>query len=122
MTRAQELWKLMLEVYAMHEELLDFSGDRRRIQAAEIVLATWHSHEEKFAGHNHDKPEMLSKLSLELATYRAGLEPVVNPAMYRDESVSSAPDMLPEATAIEEDFSFDLDFQDIDWSFWNSME
>lgn len=74
------------------------------------------------AGHSDDKPEKLSKLLLELATYRAGLEPLVDSAMRRAENVSLTPDLLVEATAIVEDFSFDLDFQDADWSFWNSIE
>jgi hypothetical protein len=116
MIQAQELWKLLLDVYGAHVELLDFAEDRRRIQAAEIVLATWNTYKGKFAGQIPSEPEILSKLSLDLAAHRATLEPVVN------DSDLLAPITTLGSTATEEDFSFDLDFQDIDWSFWNSME
>lgn len=122
MVQAQELWNLMLDVYAAHEDLLDFAGDRRRVQAAEIVLATWATCKGKFAGHIHNQPEILSRLSLDLAAYRATLDPLVDPASPRAEGVSLAQEIQLEATVDEEDFSFDLDFQDVDWSFWNSME
>lgn len=122
MLQAQELWNLLVEVYAAHGELLDFDGDRRRVQAAEIVLATWNTHKGKFAGHIQSEPEILSKLSVELAAYRANMDAIVDPGVSRNENVLPTSDAQAGAAVVEEDFSFDLDFQDVDWSFWNSME
>lgn len=122
MVQAQELWKLLLDVYAAHGELLDFAEDRRRVQAAEIVLATWNTHKDKLAGQITMQPEILSKVSHDLAAYRTTLDPVMDSASLRDEGGLLPLDTQPEATVLEQDFSFDLDFQDIDWSFWISME
>lgn len=116
--QAQELWDLLEGAYGAHEELLDFAEDRRRIQAAEIVLATWHTHKGKFASHIHSEPEILSTLSAELAAYRTHMDPIVDPDVL---SKLPTPDTQAEAVVVEEYFSFGLDFQDVDWSFWNSM-
>lgn len=127
MTKAQETWDLLANVYATNPILFVLSEDRRRHHAAELVVAAWKGWQQKLgpSAQYMSSPPFVSQLKAELAAFRSGVNQETAAAPDQLQSMTSdvAP-ITPESIMTENvvDFTFDMDFQDIDWSFWNSME
>lgn len=126
MSKAQETWDLLASVYACNTSLFELEDDRRRLHAAELVVAAWKTWQNKFGiGQQLTSPQFVINLEKELTSYRAKVhrETTSGAALQQSTQQSIAP-ITPESFMTEEDMNgvFDLDFQDIDWSFWNSMD
>lgn len=113
--KAQGLWNLLDDVYAAHPDLVDFTHDRRRIHAAELVVAAWNAQQGRPSPQRLEKPQCVNDLSRRLTAHHAH----DNAQQREGESQTT----LPDATGPSEmDLSFDIDFGDIDWGFWNSID
>jgi hypothetical protein len=125
-TKAQETWDLLASVYACNMSLLDLEEDRRKLHAAELVVAAWKTWQNKFAVERQlAPPQFVVDLQRELASHRARVnQEILSEAALQRSTQKSVVPITPESYMTEEDMNntFDLDFQDIDWSFWNSME
>lgn len=126
MGKAQETWDLLADVYATSPILFVLSEDRRRHHAAELVVAAWKAWQHRLgpSAQYMSPPPFVSQLKFELAAFRSGngKETAAGPDQLQSTTSDMAP-ITPESVMTENvDFAFDMDFQDIDWSFWNSME
>ncbi|KAH3905269.1 hypothetical protein HBH56_218900 [Parastagonospora nodorum] len=126
--KAQELWDLLASVYASNADMFDLADDRRRLQAAEHVVAAWKAYPGRFDGQLLRQPPFILEVAQRLTTHRAGLDPGsmqpdYTPQEYKEE-VLETPAEMPEGTFFdaEFDFEFDMELQDIDWSFWSSID
>lgn len=113
--KAQDLWNLLDDVYAAHPDLVDFTHDRRKLHAAELVIAAWKTHQSNEDARCIEKPKFLEDVSQRLTTCHPPCEGQERQA----EAIESA---QPAAEPIDMDLSFDIDFEDIDWGFWNSID
>lgn len=124
-SKAQEMWDLLASVYTCNVSLHDLEEDRRRLHAAELVVAAWKAWQNKFGIGQYTPPQFVVDLESGLASHRTrvGQEITSGSVVQRGPRTSFAP-ITPESFLTAEDMSgtFDLDFQDIDWSFWNSMD
>lgn len=125
-SRAQEMWDLLASVYACNASLYDLEEDRRKLHAAELVIAAWKTWQHKFGvNQTLTPPHFVADLEDILASHRtrANKEMKTNPALQQADQ-QGIMSLTPESFLAEEDLNgtFDLDFQDIDWSFWNSMD
>lgn len=113
--KAQELWNLLSDVYAAHPDLVDFTHDRRRIHAAELVVAAWNAQHGRPSPQRLEKPKCVDELSQRLTAHHAHEN-----AQQREGEGQSA--LLSATEPSEMDLNFDIDFGDIDWGFWNSID
>lgn len=121
LARAQEVWDLLSDVYASNKELHEVAEDRRRFHAAELVVAAWKSWQNKPGSQRLiENPAFVDGLEKELARHRKKSEKVVGKDVIDSPSMPAQTFTTQSETLTEEDFTavFDLDFQDIDWSFW----
>jgi hypothetical protein len=126
--KAQELWDLLASVYASNADLYELADDRRKLHAAENVVAAWKAYPGRFGGQVLREPSFIVEIAQRLATYRMGLDPeYTRPDQaapeQKDESLK-IPTEVSEASFLdgEFDFEFDMELQDIDWSFWSSID
>jgi hypothetical protein len=70
LAKPQEFWDLLASVYATKTQLLDFVDDRRRLHAAEHVVAAWKVQAGKFAGEELEKPPMISEVERKFVRQR----------------------------------------------------
>jgi hypothetical protein len=119
--KAQELWDLLASVYAANADLFELAEDRRKLHAAELIVAAWHAYRSKHGSLQLEDPTFVTQLGQKLSDYDADLAPQISQSGPRDGDQQGIPNtgLTPEA---DFDFDFDMDFQDIDWSFWSSME
>ena len=119
--KAQELWDLLASIYAANTDLLELSEDRRKLHAAELIVAGWNAHRNKRDNQQLENPAFVVEIGQKLAQYRADLESDATQTsqQQRDGQAETAAGFSLEGTL---DFDFDMDFQDIDWSFWSSMD
>jgi hypothetical protein len=120
--KAQELWEFLSEVYAAHTDLLELADDKRKLHAAELIVTAWNAHLIKIPGQGPNTPDFVVALSNRLAEYRASFkgdsaEGHLNTGDFCDQATTSA-----DETIAEGDFEFGMDLQDIDWSFWSSID
>lgn len=124
--RAQQTWDLLANVYATNPSLFELSGDRRRHHAAELVVAAWKAWQHRLEPSNlcTSPPEFVSRLTTGLTACKLDVDQVgtsVHEHQY-DANASLIP-ITPESIMTEDVHAFfEIDFQDIDWSFWNSIE
>lgn len=121
----ERIWDLLIQLYSLSLTLWQFADDHRRPHAAGMILHAWKVREEKHTGPLPLlKPHFLHQLETDLLTYQSRHPSIANanPSQHRAETAkveSSAEQPYP----TEQDFNipWDLDFQDIDWSFWTSV-
>jgi hypothetical protein len=118
MFKAQELWDLLASVYATNTELLDLAEDRRRLHAAELIVAAWSAYRIKFANHQLETPGFVTNLEQALATYYNTFDQ----ESQEQGDEPTRPPLDSEPFTLDGEFEFDIDLQDIDWSFWNSID
>ena len=125
--KCQRIWMVLSDLYAAKTALFELTEDRRHLHAAELLVAAWKRCQSKgTTGLSYTMPEFVSSLKTRLAQCMAEstmLTPDVRDA--RDNGLDShiGPD-TPQSLRFEPDVDalFDLDFQDIDWAFWNSID
>jgi hypothetical protein len=120
--KGPELWELLSDVYASHTDLLELADDRRKLHAADLVIAAWNAHLSKTPDDDSDTPTFVVTLSSKLAEYRASFEgdsteARPNAGDFWDQAPATA-----EGMSADGDFEFGMDLQDIDWSFWSSID
>lgn len=124
--KAQETWELLASVYATNPNLFELSADRRRHHAAELVVAAWKAWQTRLgsSAQSMTPPDFVLQLEAELAAYRAEIEYEKTSASTQQQNAQSNVEPITPDSIMNEDMNvvFDLDFQDIDWSFWSSME
>lgn len=123
--KAQEVWDLLSEVYNTNRELHDVIEDRRRYHAAELVIAAWKAWQNKPSPLKLiENPTFVDGLEKELAKHRKKSEKAAGKTVAGASSSPAPPSITPHDALTQEDFTavFDLDFQDIDWSFWDSID
>lgn len=124
--KAQETWDLLANVYASNASLFQLADDRRRHHAAELVTAAWRAWQHKFGANarHMSPPSFVTQLEIGLAAFgtNMGQEEVLMPGQHQDAKADVLP-ITPESVMTGDTNNiFDMDVQDIDWSFWNSME
>lgn len=124
--KAHETWNLLANVYATNSSLFQLSEDRRRHHAAELVVAAWKTwqHKRGPSAQYTPSPHFVIQLEAELASFRSDSDQEDTSAVHqRQDATANLAPITPESIMVENvDFTFDMDFQDIDWSFWSSME
>lgn len=124
--KAQETWDLLASVYASNPSLFELPEDRRRHHAAELVVAAWKAWQHKLgpSAHYISPPSFVSQLELGLTAARSGTDQDDVSASEQEQSVNTKVGPMTPESIVAEDVNaiFDMDFQDIDWSFWNSIE
>ncbi|KAK5065412.1 hypothetical protein LTR84_001250 [Exophiala bonariae] len=116
-SKVQQLWELLARVYDANTSLYQLSEDRRRLHAAELVLSASKTRQMKPSPNNCPQtPEFVIKLEAQvagLAGKAAAESTTPSPNIVRDLST--------EFPTFENAVPFDLDFQDVDWGFWESI-
>jgi hypothetical protein len=101
-------------VYACNADLLDLAGDRRRSHAAEQIVAAWTTL--SCRSEKPKQPTFMHEVTRRLAALR--IDPDLVAQQQKDnEHVSN--------TVLEQfdlGLEFDMDLEDIDWSFWSSID
>jgi hypothetical protein len=121
-SQALELWELLAEVYEAHTELLCFANDRRKVHAAELVVAAWKVHQGKFSILVSETPSFLMELSQRLVTERAASGPERTQEQQVQGDNGTLETTAQDEQVFEVDFDFHTSFQDIDWNFWSSID
>lgn len=124
--KVQQIWNLLSELYSANSSLSQLAEDRRNSHAAELVIAAWRAHQNKHdSGKPLSKPEFVTHLETLFSESRDGsaednkTKEVQQANTGRKFESMDSESFLPE---LEADAIFDLDFQDVDWSFWNSFD
>lgn len=124
--QARRIWTLLAEIYSSFPSLVELSEDRRSAQAAELVVSAWKAYKAKpSSNHYPTQPDLVMDLEARLEKCRT-------------ESTRNGPtddrlarhDVLGEASPNHSDIMpdsslnpmYDLEFQDIDWLFWESLD
>lgn len=121
----ERIWDLLIELYTVNMPLWHLADDHRRPHAAGMIIHAWKLREEKHTGQLLLlKPQFLEQLESKLSAYQARHPSIVNanPSQHRADATKfeyRTDGQYPN----EQDFNipWDLDFQDIDWSFWTSV-
>jgi len=119
MYKAQELWDLLASVYTANADLLELAEDRRKLHAAELIVAAWSAHRTKYDGHQLEDPTFVVEVRQKLAAYCTDPVPETIQTFRQARDNQTVP---PDGFSIEGGFDFDMDLQDIDWSFWSSID
>ncbi|KAF2831472.1 hypothetical protein CC86DRAFT_463354 [Ophiobolus disseminans] len=115
--KGDELWELLSKVYEANPDLYDLADDRRKLHAAELIVAASKAHRAKHGSSPLESLMPFEQLKGVLAAYRA--------ATGADGSMQNATVLAVDdglSLDIDLGFEFDMDFHDIDWSFWNSID
>jgi hypothetical protein len=119
--KARELWDLLASVYAANTDLYELAEDRRKLHAAELIVAAWNAHRSKYGGQRLEHPNFVTELGQKLAAYSVDIGVDTSQTyQQRGDDQIVPPAGLPEEGDF--DFDFEMDLQDIDWSFWSSMD
>lgn len=125
--KMQQIWTLLSELYESNKFLAELSEDRRRVHAAELVAAAWKNRQNNIAPNAcPPKPAFVVHLEAQLAEYRLKKAQSYGAKVTEQASVGQASDavnadtLFPELQDVNADFS--LDFSDIDWAFWSSID
>ncbi|KAL8968213.1 MAG: hypothetical protein Q9183_002569 [Haloplaca sp. 2 TL-2023] len=125
--KSQRIWDLLSALYSINLTLSQFHEDRRISHAAELVSIAWRTCERR--SHTigaSPKPDFVMRLETQLEAYRRQMKQ--GESEVPTENLSSADRTFwpstPETMGSGQDANamFDLDFQDIDWSFWSSID
>jgi hypothetical protein len=120
--KEQELWVLLSDVYAAQTDLLALEDDRRNLHAAELVFTAWNAHCSKNPSKLLEAPAFVVTLSNKLAEYRARFEPNNVEEHHNTADLHQIDPASIEGVFAEGNYEFDMDLQDIDWNFWNSID
>ena len=124
-TKVQQIWDLLSDLYSANSALSEFSDDRRTSHAASLVVAAWKARQSRLGNQYLSKPDFVGELEFLLSKHhtRPALGTHVNPLQPGNPEPTAAP-VTPVSFRTEQDSNavFDLDFEDIDWSFWNSID
>lgn len=122
----QHIWALLSDLYAANESLLELTDDRRRLHAAELIIKAWKACRSKRTAKNIvSKPDFIGDLENRLvACMSHPTEPLTFEETDRDAQQEPIDLNGSKSFLDDEDFNvlFNLDFADIDWSFWNSID
>ena len=125
-SKIQQLWNLLSDLYSACPTLSDLSEDRRKSHTAGLVIAAWKARQNKpGADLSLPKPEFVTHLGAQLLESRTGHAGKPSAKMVHQESARNRFEpVTPEKFLADQDadFVFDFDFQDIDWSFWSSID
>lgn len=126
MDKCQRIWTLLSDLYAANTSLLELAEDRRKLHAAELIVAAWKTCQSKgTVGQSSLRPNFVINLENRLAECLAKSTQRSSTKNGHEENPEGAVGLeTPQSLPVEQDASvlFDLDFQDIDWSFWNSID
>ena len=122
--KMKEIWNLLAELYDSNKFLSELDEDRRRVHAAELVAAAWKARQNNIAPNVcPPKPAFVVHLETQLAEHRLHKAQShgarVTNVCQANEAVN-ADTLFPELQDVNADFS--LDFSDIDWAFWSSID
>ncbi|ETS85230.1 hypothetical protein PFICI_03255 [Pestalotiopsis fici W106-1] len=121
--KCQRVWTVLSDLYTTNTSLLEFVEDRRRLHAAELTVAAWKSCKTKgTVDRDAPKPEFVRDLEDRLARFMAtSTEVAAAQDMGRHEEPVATD--APQSFSLEDeaDGLFDLNFEDIDWAFWNNF-
>jgi hypothetical protein len=123
-SKIQQIWDLLSDLYSANATLSQLSEDRRRSHAAGMVLAAWKARLHKLGpGQCPQTPAFVTCLENQLreAQMETANKPSAGSLQQIDTTVQPA--RLEVYLPPEEgEPVFELDFQDIDWSFWSSID
>ena len=126
MEKCQRIWTLLSDLYAANTSLLELAEDRRRLHAAELIAAAWKTCQSNGTiGQSSPKPDFVTSLESRLAECLAKSAQGPNAEDGNDYDTGGGIGLkTPQSFQVEPeaDALFGLDFQDIDWSFWNSID
>ncbi|KAJ5306157.1 hypothetical protein N7508_005172 [Penicillium antarcticum] len=139
----EETWDLLSRLYSANSHLRSFKDDKRKPRAAELILTAWQAYESSYAEHRQKKPQrpiFLSELETLLIADQAHVSDAnvtlsssprgttANALRQEDSRFAEKPETrYPDAEKIPAadsalNFMFDLDSNEIDWSFWRNWE
>ena len=121
--KVQRIWDLLSDLYSANDSLSQLSEDRRRSHAAALLVAAWKSRIHKSSSeHSFQTPMFVVNLEKRLreAQMEAARTSGAGPPQQADTHVSAEPELGMTLEGLNP--VFELDFQDIDWSFWSSMD
>ncbi|KAL8969387.1 MAG: hypothetical protein Q9183_002020, partial [Haloplaca sp. 2 TL-2023] len=124
--QSQRIWDLLSALYSINPTLSQFHEDRRISHAAGLVSTAWRTCEKR--SHPIDttaKPDFVVRLETQLEAYRRQMKQGESEVPTEKLSANRTFEPLtPETMGSGQDVNamFDLDFQDIDWSFWSSID
>jgi hypothetical protein len=125
-SRTQQIWDLLSELYAANTSLSELSDDRRKSQAANLVVNAWNARQSKPTSDGiWSKPDFVTKLEAQLAQAGKGHpQNTSTVAEHQDISEGGVDAANPKILPAEQDIGglLDLDLQDIDWDFWSSID
>jgi len=126
MDKCQRIWTLLSDLYEANTSLLELEQDRRRLHAAELIVAAWNTCQSKgTVGQLSPKPEFVITLEGRLAESLAGPAQRLNAGVVRENNAGETIGLnTPQSLPTDQDANalFDLELQDIDWFFWNSID
>ena len=122
----QRIWDVLTDIYATNPALSKLSEDRRYFRASEMVIAAWRSREVRAKSEETlSKPGFVAHLEtrlLEYSTKHVQSNSTNSALRLGSENVTDSATTGPFLSEVDMDAFIDLDFQDIDWSFWNSSD
>ncbi|KAL8663594.1 MAG: hypothetical protein Q9202_003782 [Teloschistes flavicans] len=127
-SRTMRIWELLSEMYSANPKLshLCDDDDRRVSHAARLVVAAWKTRHKKVQPDQWpSKPDFVVRLEAQLKDHAtAHVQSEDGGARQQETAEQAVAPITPESILEEQVFnaSFDLDFQDIDWSFWSSID
>ena len=123
--KCERIWALLSDLYAANTSLFELTQNRRRLHAAELIVAAWRTCQSKgTVGHSSAKPEFVSRLKSRLAECTTESTVASNAKNEHEGPEGRMEPNNPQGLPPDQDVDtlFDLDFQDIDWAFWNSID
>lgn len=88
------------------------------MHAAELVVAAWNAQQGSSGVQRLEKPKFVDDLSQRLTVHHAH-----DNAQQREAENQTTGESAQAATGpFDMDLSFDIDFEDIDWGFWNNID
>ncbi len=107
-------WTLLSDLYAAAAFLKDFSGDNRRLRAAELIIAAWSACIHKPGLEGMQKPDFIRELEEGIAAASGATE---DTEQHDPEGVDPAAAELFDRGQSMSDL-LDFNFADIEWSYW----
>lgn len=125
-TQAQRIWNLLADIYSSFPSLAELSEDRRSAQAAELVVSAWKAYRAKSSpNHLPIQPALIVDLEarLERCRTKGGQSVSEGNSQKRDDPTGEAlPHHADTMTETSLTSMYDLEFQDIDWLFWENLD
>ncbi|KAJ9652813.1 hypothetical protein H2198_007943 [Neophaeococcomyces mojaviensis] len=125
-SKTQRIWDLLSDLYSTNSTLSQLADDRRKFHAAELVVAAWKARQNNPNLDQHlSKPEFVTHLETQFPECRTGLAQNSSAKVVQDGSAGQRVEpVTPDSFLAEQDVDavFDLDFQDIEWAFWSSID